>query len=143
LVAPEMTSWNASRLKGFLTATGFNDIHGQYDDYGMVVLNGCGNRFHSANTWEELINKANRGVGLRYDLKDIYEYYISMSNDVSDEEERIANLYDFVSVKFLGEKLPIAYRDVLTADANHGRIYVQVREAVQKVVNTSHFMIID
>ena len=143
LVAPEMTLWTAKTLKHYQHGTGFRWTNGQYDEYGMVTLNGCSLRLRSATTWEELNDILNQSVGLRYDLKDIYDYFIEMRKEVTDEKDRIDNLYDFVAIKFFGEKLPAEYRNELTQNATFKTVTEEVREAIRRVITTSHFMIIE
>ena len=145
LVAPELTYWDADNLKGFLKGTGFNYIHGQFDEYATIELKRPArwSLLEYTNNWDEYISKLNRGVGLRYDLSDIYTYYIEMSKTVTDDTKRMDNLYNFVAIKFLGEKLPEQYLNILQDNANHNDTHTRVQTAIQRIVNTSHFIIIE
>lgn len=168
LVAPEMTSRSDHALKTFMKTTSFVRMNGFYDAYAEVELNIGSLPAQRATTWEEWL-LATRSLayshgGLKYDLSDIYEYFIPghgykykdlRGNGLfhwrwdfymteEDRQQKLEGLLDFLSIKFLGKKLPDAYRELILEQSEYkaNPAYI-VQPMIRRIVSTSQFMVLD
>ena len=161
LVAPEMTTRSDKSLKNFMIASNA----GTYDAYSLVNLYSGKISTYPAKTWEEWLEMENPSVGLKYDFKDIYDFFLPIhtyhwykapryvtahwlekptGTTPELEKENLEKLYDFMAIKFLGKKLPTEYRDKMVAKTAYDkRPTTVVHSVLRNIVNSSQFMILD